>query len=98
MTYQFVRLDIHQRKIAEKLIQTFKDHFVALFSEIDESFPMDMWDRLLPQAEMALSLLRQSKVASKVSAWAYLLNHMITMQCHWHCWVVKFKYMKNWGA
>ncbi|KAL7483250.1 hypothetical protein ACHAW6_012033 [Cyclotella cf. meneghiniana] len=33
---------------------------------------MHLWDRLVPQAEMMLNLLRQSKVAPKVSAYAYL--------------------------
>ncbi|KAL7475283.1 hypothetical protein ACHAW6_001205 [Cyclotella cf. meneghiniana] len=50
----------------------FKDHFVAILSGVAATFPMHLWDRLLPQAEMALNLLRQSRVAPKVSAYAYL--------------------------
>ena len=74
MTYQLVPPDMHRRNMAEKAIQTFKDHFVAILSGVDESFPMHLWDRLLPQTEMTLNLLRMSKVEPKVSAWAYLFG------------------------
>ncbi|KAL7478494.1 hypothetical protein ACHAW6_004254 [Cyclotella cf. meneghiniana] len=33
---------------------------------------MHLWDRLIPQAEMTLNLLKQSNVAPKVSAYAYM--------------------------
>ncbi len=74
LTYQLVPPDMHRRNMAEKSIQTFKDHFVAILSGVDASFPMHLWDRLLYQAELMVNLLRQSKVASKVSAWAYLFG------------------------
>ena len=72
MTYKLVPPDMHRQNRAEKAIQTFKDHFVAILSGVDESFPMHLWDRLLPQAEMTLNILRQSNVAPKVSAYAYM--------------------------
>ena len=74
MTYQLVPPDMHRRNMAEKAIQTFKDHFVAILSGVDASFPMHLWDRLLPQTEMTLNLLRMSKVEPKTSAWAYLFG------------------------
>ena len=74
LTYQLVPPDIHQRNLALKSIQMFKDHFVAILSGVDASFPMHLWDRLLLQAEMTVNLLWQSKVAPKVSAWAYLFG------------------------
>jgi hypothetical protein len=75
MTYQLVPPNNHRRNIAEKAIQTFKDHFVAILSGVDNSFPMHLWDRLLPQAEHTLLLLRQANVAPKVSAYAYMYGH-----------------------
>ena len=44
MTYELVPPDMHRRNAAKKAIQTFKDHFVAILSGVDESFPMHLWD------------------------------------------------------
>lgn len=65
MTYQLVPPDMHWRNIAEKAIQTFTDHFVVKVSVVDDTFPMHLWDWLLPLAEMMLNLLRQSKLVPK---------------------------------
>ena len=45
---QLVPPDTHRRNLAERAIQTFKNHFVAILAGVDESFPMYLWDRLLP--------------------------------------------------
>jgi hypothetical protein len=58
---QLVPPDTHRRNLAERAIQTFKSHFIAILAGVDHSFPMNLWDRLLPQAELTLNLLRQSK-------------------------------------
>ena len=58
MTYQLVPPHDHRRNIAEKAIQTFKNHFVSILCGVDEKFPMSLWDKLMPQAEMTLNLLR----------------------------------------
>ena len=39
---------------------------------MDEPFPMHLWDCLLVQAEIAINLLRQLNVVSKVLAYAYM--------------------------
>ena len=74
MTYQLVPPDMHRRNMDEKDIQAFKDHFLVILSGVDSSFPLHLWDRLLPQAEMTLNSLRKLKAAPKVSAWAYLFG------------------------
>jgi hypothetical protein len=48
--YQLVPPHCHRRNAAERAIRTFKEHFVAGLSSVDPSFPMHLWDRLLPQA------------------------------------------------
>ena len=58
--------------MAEKAIQTFKAHFISILCGADKDFPLHLWDRLLPQAEHTLNMLRQSKVTPTVSAFAYL--------------------------
>ena len=40
MTYQLIPSHDHRRNVAEKAIQTFKDHFVAVLCSTDAKFPM----------------------------------------------------------
>jgi hypothetical protein len=47
---QLVPPHCHRRNAAERVIRTFKDHFVAGLSSIYPSFSMHLWDSLLPQA------------------------------------------------
>jgi hypothetical protein len=44
---------------------------VAGLSSVDPSFPMHLWDRLLPQAEITLNLLRTSRLHPQLSAAAH---------------------------
>jgi hypothetical protein len=55
--YQLVLPNYHRRNAAERAIRTFKEHFVAGLSSVDPTFPLHLWDRLLPQAEITLNLL-----------------------------------------
>ena len=70
MTYQLVPPHDHRRNIAEKAIQTFKDHFVAALCGTAAKFPMQLWCRILWQAEHQLNLLRKSRVTPAVSCFA----------------------------
>ena len=72
MTYQLVPPHDHRRNMAEKAIQTFKAHFISILCGTDKDFPLHLWDRLLPQAEHTLNMLRRSKVTPTVSAFTYL--------------------------
>jgi len=47
MTYQLADAHDHRCNIAEKAIQTFKDHFVPVLCGADDNFPMHLWDQLL---------------------------------------------------
>jgi hypothetical protein len=60
--YQLVPPHCHRRNAAERAIRTFKEHFVVGLSSIDPTFPLHLWDRLLPQAEITLNLLRTSRL------------------------------------
>jgi hypothetical protein len=44
---------------------------VAGLSSVDPSFPLHLWDRLLPQAEITLNLLRTSRLHPQLSAAAH---------------------------
>ena len=71
-TIQLVPPDNHRRNLAERAIQTFKNHFKAVLAGVDDNFPMHLWDRLIPQTILTLNLLRQSHVAPTVSAYQYV--------------------------
>jgi hypothetical protein len=66
--YQLVPPHCHRRNAAERAIRTFKEHFVAGLSPVDPTFPLHLWDRLLPQAEITLNLLRTSRLHPQLSA------------------------------
>eukprot|EP00804_Cyclotella_cryptica_P029060 CCRYP_005247-RA/>CCRYP_005247-RA protein AED:0.20 eAED:0.15 QI:0/0/0/1/0/0/4/0/830 len=75
MTYQLVPPDDHRRNIAEKAIQTWKDHFIAVISGTDAKFPLHLWCQLLPQMERQLCLLRQSNAYPHISSHTHLYGH-----------------------
>jgi hypothetical protein len=69
--YQLVPSHCHRRNVAERAIRTFKEPFVAGLTSADPAFPLDLWDRLLPQAEMTLYLLPTSRQHPQLSAAAH---------------------------
>jgi hypothetical protein len=71
IAYQLVPPHCHRRNAAERAIRTFKEHFVAGIFSVDPSFPMHLWDRLLPQGEITLNLLRTSHLHPQLSAAAH---------------------------
>jgi hypothetical protein len=69
--YQLVPHYCHRRNAAERAIRTFKEHFVAGLSSVYLTFPLHFWDRILPQAEITLNLLRTSRLHPQLSAAAH---------------------------
>ena len=63
---------IHRRNIAEVGIKSFKKHFLSILAGLPKDFPWSFWDRLLPQTETTLNLLRQSNSTPTVSAYAHM--------------------------
>ena len=72
MTYQLVPPDDHRRNIAEKALQTWKDHFIGVLSGTAETFPLHLWCQAIPQAERQLLLLQQSNVHPNLLAYAHV--------------------------
>ena len=56
-TIQLVSPDNHRRNPAERAIQTFNNHFKLILAGVVDSFPMRLWERLLPQTILTLNLL-----------------------------------------
>jgi hypothetical protein len=71
ISYQLVPPHCHQCNAAEGVIGTFKEHFVARLSSADPSFPMHLWDRIFPQAETSINILRTSRMYPQLSAAAH---------------------------
>jgi hypothetical protein len=71
MSYQLVPPHCHRTNSAERAIRTFKEHFKAGIVTVNPDFPAHLWDRLLPQAEITLNLLRSSRLHPQLSAAAH---------------------------
>ena len=66
--YQLVPPDIHRRKAVERVIWTFKSHFLSILAGIVPDFQKKLWYHLLPQTEMTLNFLKQSTLDPTKSA------------------------------
>jgi hypothetical protein len=75
INYQLTPPHIHRRNNDEREIQTFKNHFIAGLCSVDPTFPLKLWDKLLPQATITLHLLRKSRINPRMSAYAQLNGH-----------------------
>ena len=64
--------DHHQVNAAERAIQTFKNHFLAVLASVDAGFSLQLWCYLLIQAEMTLNMLRTSRRDPLISAYESL--------------------------
>ena len=65
----------HRRNIAEAAIENFKNHFIFILAGTGPNFPLKLWDKLLPQTELTLNLLRQSNAAPTTSAQAHVFGN-----------------------
>ena len=72
MKLEFVPPGCHRRNAAEAAIQKFKAHFLSFLAGTAPSFPPELWDQLLPQAEVTVNLLRQYNEKHNVSAYTHL--------------------------
>jgi hypothetical protein len=68
LEYQLVPPHTHRRNAAERAIRTFKNHFIAGLCSADTNFPIRLWDRLIPQAEITINLMRASRANPSISA------------------------------
>ena len=72
MTYQLTPTDDHWQSIAEKVIQTWKDHFISVLSRTADSLPLHLWFQIIPQVERQLLLLRKSHKKPNITSYSYL--------------------------
>ena len=72
ISFQYVPPGMHRRNKAERAVRTFKNHLISTLCTADQSFPLHLWDTILPQAELTLNLLRGSCLNATLSAWAHM--------------------------
>ena len=72
MKVELVPPGCHRSNAVEVAIWNSKTHFLSVLAGTSTSFPPNLWDRLFPQAEVTINLLRQSNSTPNVSAYAHL--------------------------
>jgi hypothetical protein len=66
---QLVEPHNHRVNAAERAIQTFKDVFIVALAATDVNFPLQLWDKLTPQVQNCLNLMRCSRIDPSKSAY-----------------------------
>jgi len=70
---QVVEPHNHRVNAAERaILQTFKDAFIAALATTDRDFPLQLWDKLAPQVQDTLNLLRASRINPNKSVYEAL--------------------------
>jgi hypothetical protein len=69
---QLVKPYNHQMNTAEHAIQTYKYTFIAALATTDKDFPIQLWDKLAPQVQDTLNLLRALRINPAISAYEIL--------------------------
>ena len=62
----------HRVNAAERAIQTFKNRFIGALGTTDSEFPIQLWDKLAPQVQDCINLLRRSRISPNKSAYETL--------------------------
>jgi hypothetical protein len=69
---QLVEPHNHRVNAAERAKQTFKDAFIAALATTDSNFPLQLWDRITPQVQDTLNLMRASRINPNILAYKAL--------------------------
>ena len=72
MQMELVPPSTQHSNISEVAIRNFKAHFLSVLAGTAQYFRPSLWDRLLPQAEITINILRQSNETPNVSAYTHL--------------------------
>jgi hypothetical protein len=66
---------------AERAIQTFKDAFIAALATTNSDFPLQLWDKIMPQVQDILNLMQASQINLAISAYKALNGPHDWNQC-----------------
>ena len=71
VNYQLVPPHSYWANKAERMIQTFKDHFKDGLATVNPEFPISHWGLLLTQEFLTFNVLLYSQLNQKISAYTY---------------------------
>jgi hypothetical protein len=74
ITFQLVPPYSHIRNSVERATISFKDHLIASLCSTYKSFPVHLWDRIMPQEVITLNMLRTSRINPKLSVATHLFG------------------------
>ena len=60
---------LHRRNTVERAVQTFKAYFISILCGTYSKFTVNLWDKLLLQAEITLNLLLNSRISPVLSTY-----------------------------
>ncbi len=69
---QLVKPNNKRLNAAEQAIQTWKDAMISALATTDSDFPLQLWDRLTPQVQDCVNLMRASRIDPTISAYEAL--------------------------
>jgi hypothetical protein len=71
VTLQLVEPHNHRVNAVERAIQTIKNRFIGTLGATVSKFPIQLWDKLAPQVQDCVNLLRRSRInfAGIVGCW-----------------------------
>jgi hypothetical protein len=69
---QLIEPHNHCMNAAERAIQTFKDAFITTLATTDADFPIQLWDKIAPQVQDTLNLLRALQINPAISVYKSL--------------------------
>ncbi len=70
--HQLVEAHNHQVNAEKRAIQTFKDAFIAALAMTYSNFPLQLWDKITPQVQDTLNMMRASRIDPTISAYEAL--------------------------
>ena len=62
----------HRVNAADWAIQTFNNCFIGALGTTNSDFPIQLWDKVAPQVQDSINILRQSRVRPDISAYKAL--------------------------
>jgi hypothetical protein len=72
VSLQLVEPQNHCVNTKERSIQMFKNWFIGALGTTDVNFPIQLWDKLTPQVQDSINLLRCSRIHPDRSAYKTL--------------------------
>jgi hypothetical protein len=79
VTLQLVEPHNHRVNAAEQAIQTFKNRLIGTLGSTNSKFPIQLWDKLAPQVQDCINLLRCSLISPTKLALRRLKGRMTTI-------------------